>query len=204
MYIMAAMAVVAIAGQHKKAGDQTKAGIENSRLQLAKYKQARQRASDNHAAKKESLIAEASRVEVNIERNKIAAEAQFDSTFAGGGISGDSIDTLSNQIDTEVAQNKFRNKANLEKNLSNAGKTFDNESKDLSEGASGIAEDITHNTFSASLAAGISGAQQGQAIEGAVGDVNFSGFNNKPKPTKGGGQTDLNFTSGLSSNMRIS
>ena len=123
-YVMAAMAVASLISANEGRNAQMKAKAADARLQRAKLKRARMRGTESFVENQQRAKEAALKREIQIEENRLNAESKVDTTFAGSGISGQSVNEIDAELNASVSKNKLENKRALDTTLADTAKTY--------------------------------------------------------------------------------
>lgn len=181
-YIMGGMAVASLISANSKRKAQMKAMIADAKLQRARLERARVSAAETYQTNSQRAREGAQEREINIEQSRLQAESKLASAFAGSGISGTSVNEIDDQIDTEVAQNKFQNKKQLDQNLSDQVRQFSNQMNDTALQAAAINTTPIKGNFFADLAGAAGAAQSANNAVSSLQDFLSSNKNSSPVP----------------------
>ena len=165
MGIMAAASLIQSNEQRKA---QMKAKAADARLQRAKLERARMRATEDYVANTQRTREAAQQREFQIEENRLDSEAAVDATFADSGISGQSIAEIDNELNAAMLKNKFENRKQLDRQLSDMAKDYSDTMSDTSEQAAAIDTTRVKGSFigdaMAATRAGVQGYELSQAL----------------------------------------
>ncbi len=156
MWFAAAMAVGSMISANSARNDQMRAKAADAKLQRAKLERARTRATDDFVANKQRAREAAQKREVQMESNRINAESKVDTTFAGSGISGQSLDELDAELNASVVKNKIENKKALEQELGSLQRGFSHTMDDSAAQAQAIDTTAVEGSFLGDAATGMS------------------------------------------------
>lgn len=138
MWFAAAMAVGSLLSSNSQRNAQMKAKAADARLQRAKLERARLRSTEDYVENSQRAREAAQAREVQIEENRIDAESKVDETFAGSGISGQSVSEIDNELNAAIIKNKFENKRQLDTQLSDMARDYSQTMNDSAEQAKSI------------------------------------------------------------------
>ena len=130
-YFMAAMAIGSLLSSNSARNAKMKAQAADAKLQLARSKRAKTRATDAFSTNTQRAREATQRREIQIESNRIDAESKIDETFAGSGISGTSVSELDRELSAEVGKNKIANKRALDEQLADSQKSYGEQLEDI-------------------------------------------------------------------------
>lgn len=181
-YVMAAMAVASLISANEGRNAQMKAKAADARLQRAKLKRARMRGTESFVENQQRAKEAALKREIQIEENRLNAESKVDTTFAGSGISGQSVNEIDAELNASVSKNKLENKRALDTTLSDAAKTYSDSISDSALQSEQIDTTRTKGNFlndalgavgAASSVAGLSGGSSTQTPKPST-NTNFT------------------------------
>ena len=173
-----AMAAASMLSAHSKKKKEMQAAVNNAKLQRAKLKQARVDQAGDFATNTQRMRQASQKRDIAIEENALRAEAGLESAFAGGGISGTSVDELDSELSASVSKNKFENKQALDTQLSDAQKQNTRANENINSQAADIGAGApTGGGFGEALAAGASGFQQGGDLASGINKAVGGTFN---------------------------
>ena len=172
-YVMAAMAVASMLSANSQRNAQMKAKAADAKLQRAKLERARMRATDDFVANTQRAREASQKREVQIESNRIDAESNVDVTFAGSGISGQSINEIDAELNASVVQNKLENKRALGQQLGDMYRNYGQTMEDTAIQGENIDTTGVKGSTLADLA-GAAGAAQ--SVAGLDAKLASSGF----------------------------
>lgn len=135
---MAAMAAASLLSAHSQRKAEMKAKVADAKLQRARLEKARTRSTEDYVANSQRAREATQNREVQIEENRLDAEANRTSAFAGSGISGTSISEIDAEIETEATRNKMENRKALDQQLSDISKNYTNTMKDTADQSAAI------------------------------------------------------------------
>ena len=182
MWIQGGMAVMSMMNAQRQRTAQIKAAVADAKLQRAQLERARLRQAGDFATNTQRMREATQRQEIEIEKNRIQAESRLETTFAGSGISGTSVDELDNEINAEVERDKYANKKALDQNLADQYRSYSQGTQDINANAQNIAAPIGGGGMFERLSAGLSGAAAGQQL---VSGLRESGYNPNAAISKG-------------------
>ncbi len=135
---MGAMAAASLLASHSQRKAQMAAKVADAKLQRARLERARVGATDSYQTNSQRARQATQAREVAIEESRLQAESKLDSTFAGSGISGTSVNELDNELDAQVAKNKIENRQALDAQLSDMTKNYRDTMNDTANAAASI------------------------------------------------------------------
>ncbi len=157
--LMATMAVGSLLSANSARNAQMKAQVADSKLQRAKLESARIRSRDTFSTNTSRMREATQKREIQIEENRVQAESKLDEVFAGSGISGTSVNELDAELDAAVTKNKYENISALDRQLSDAEKSYGDQLEDINLQSKSInttapRNDVLGNLLGAAQAAG--------------------------------------------------
>lgn len=171
MYFAAAMAVGSMLASNSQRNAQMKAKVADAKLQRAKLERARLRTTEDYVANSQRAREAAQQREIQIESNRLDAESKVDTTFAGSGISGQSISEIDAELNASVVKNKIENKVGLEQQLGDISRNYSSNIEDTAEAASSIDTSRIKGNVLGELAVGASAfssaSQFGSSLSGS-------------------------------------
>lgn len=185
MYFAAAMAIGSMISAHEQRKAQMKAKAADAKLQRAKLERARMRSTEDFVANSQRAREASQKREIQIEENRVQAESKIDTTFAGSGISGQSVSELDKELETAVQKNKFENRKALDTQLSDLSKDYSDTMTDTAYEAQGIDTARVKGTFLGDALIGAQGFSSGLSISSSMG---FQGGSSS------GGSSDSNLS----------
>lgn len=191
--IMAAMAAASLLSSHSQRKSQMKAKAADARLQRARLEKARMRSTEDYVSNSQRAREAAQGREVQIEENRLQAESKVDETFAGSGISGQSVSDIDKELNASVEENKIQNKRALDRDLSDMARNYSQGMNDTADQAAAIDTTAVKGSFlgdaakAAGAAASVSGldAKMSGAFSGAATKTASKGITYNYMPTKG-------------------
>lgn len=184
MYVMAAMAVGSLLSSHSQRKAQMKAKAADARLQRARLEKARLRSTEDYVANSQRAREAAQNREIQIESNRLDAEAQVDATFAGSGISGTSVNEIDNELNATVERNKIENRNALEDQLGDLSRNYSQGMNDTADQSAAIDTTAVKGSFIGDVAQ----ATQAAASVSGLGASLMTGFSSGSSPRSTGGQ----------------
>lgn len=169
MYFAAAMAVGSLISAHEQRNAQMKAKAADAKLQRAKLERARLRGTEDFVANSQRAREAAQKREIQIEENRITAESKIDTTFAGSGISGQSISELDKELEAAVQKNKFESRKALDTQLGDMTRNYSQSMEDSAFEAQGIDTTRVKGTFLGDTMTGAQGFSSGLSIDRSMG-----------------------------------
>jgi len=169
-YLMAAMAVGSMIQANEARNAQMKAKAADAKLQRAKLERARVRASGDYQTNTQRAREATQKREITIEENRLNAESKVDQTFAGSGISGQSVSEIDNEIEAAVSKNKFENKKALDTQLSDMTQNYSDTMTDTAEMSKGIDTTEVKGSF---LGDAMGAVQAAGSVQGLSDSLSF-------------------------------
>lgn len=166
--LMAGMAAASLVSAHEQRKAQMKAKVGDAKLQRARLEKARTRASGDYATNSQRAREAAQSREIQIEENRLQAESAIDSTFAGSGIGGTSVNQLDDELEASAAKNKMQNKKALDTQLSDINKNYSNTMNDSSDQAASIDTTAVKGSFLNDAMGAASAAASVQSLDAGL------------------------------------
>ena len=170
MLIMLAMAAASMIASKQQNDAQMKAKVADAKLQRQQLKLARIRASDDYQTNMSRAKQAAQGRELSIAENRVDAEARVDATFAGSGISGQSIDEIDSQIESKAANNRVQNRNSLDNQLSDATRHYSQVMNDSAANTQNIDTTYQGVNTASSIAGATGAAASVQGLDKKVSD----------------------------------
>ena len=168
MWFAAAMAVGSLLSSNSQRNAQMKAKAADAKLQRAKLERARLRSTEDYVENSQRAREAAQQREVQIEENRLDSEAKMAETFAGSGISGQSISELDDELNASVMKNKLENKRALDTELADMARDYSQGMNDSAEQAKSIDTTAVKGSF---LEDTMNAAQAAQSVSGISGGI---------------------------------
>lgn len=166
--IMAGMAAASLLSSHSKRKAQMKAKAADAKLQRARLEKARMRSTEDYVSNSQRAREAAQGREIQIEDNRIQAESKVAETFAGSGISGQSVSEIDNELNATVEENKIQNKRALDKTLRDTARNYSYGMNDTADQSASIDTTAVKGNFLADAAGAVSAAAQGANIQSQI------------------------------------
>ena len=159
--VMAAMAVGSLLSSHSQRKAQMRAKIADAKLQRARLEKARMRSTEDYVANSQRAREAAQSREIQIESNRLDAESKISETFAGSGISGQSISEIDNELNATAERNKIENKRALDQQLGDLSRNYTQTMTDTADQAASIDTTAVKSNLIGDLTQAASAASQG-------------------------------------------
>lgn len=165
MWLAAGMAVASAMQSHSQRKAAMRAKVADAKLQRARLERARQRKTDDYVANSQKAREAAQDREVQIESNRIDAESRVDTTFAGSGISGQSLNDLDAELNASVVKNKIESKRALDDQLGALSRDYSQSMEDSAFESQGIDTTAVKGNFLSEVAGAAQGFSSGMSAQ---------------------------------------